>query len=192
MDRDLADDVGGGAEAVDPEPRGVAGELEGAVADQAGAEERRGLEVRIGVREGEAEALVGDDQLGVAAVPVVARELRPVAEVLAARAAEAALAVGPAEPGHPHPLAGSEALAAFEHARDDLVSRHERELRPVELAVHDVQVGAADAACDDLEERVARTRLGNGEVGRPERAARGIEDHGAHWGKATRGVASLR
>ena len=44
--RHLADDVGGRAEAVEPEPLGVARQPQRAVADQARAQERRGLQVR--------------------------------------------------------------------------------------------------------------------------------------------------
>ena len=53
------------------------------VADQPGTEQRRELAVGGAVGQREAEALVGDRQLGVAAVEVVAGEARPLAEVLA-------------------------------------------------------------------------------------------------------------
>ena len=48
--RHLADDVRRGAEPVEAEPLGVAGETERAIADQPGAEERRrlGRDVRLG------------------------------------------------------------------------------------------------------------------------------------------------
>ena len=120
--RDLRDDVRGGAEAVQPEPLGVAREPQRAVADQPRAEQRRRLEVAEPVGDREAEALVGDDPLGVAAVDVVAGEARAVAEVLAAARAEAALAARPAEPGHAEP-------AAVLGLADDLVAGHERQLR---------------------------------------------------------------
>ena len=42
---------------------------------------------------------------------------------------------------------------------DDLVADHERKLRVGELAVHDVQVGAAHAAHVDTDEHLARSRL---------------------------------
>ena len=42
---DLADDVGRGTEAVEPEPLGVAAQPQRPVADQPGAQQRRGLEV---------------------------------------------------------------------------------------------------------------------------------------------------
>ena len=67
-----------------------------AVAYEAGAEERRRLGVRVALRDREAEALVGDGELGVAAVDVVAGEARVVAQVLAAGAAVAAAPARPA------------------------------------------------------------------------------------------------
>ena len=74
MQRDLRDDVRRGAEAVQAEPLGVAGEAQRAIADQPRAQERRRLEVAEAVRDRKAEALVGDSPLRVAAVDVVARE----------------------------------------------------------------------------------------------------------------------
>ena len=102
---DLADDVRGGAEAVEAEPLGVAGHPQRAVADQPGAQQRRGLEVRVAVGDREAEARVGDRVLGEAAVEVAAGEARAVAQVLAAGAAVAARAAGPAQPRHADALA---------------------------------------------------------------------------------------
>ena len=72
-----------------------------------------------------------------------------VAEVLAPAAAERALAAGPAEPRHADARRrrAGRPLAAAEHARDDLVARDQRQRASrVDLAVADVQVGAADAA----------------------------------------------
>ena len=50
VERHLGDDVRRGAEAVDAEPLGVAGQPQRAVADQAGAQERRRLDVVVAVR----------------------------------------------------------------------------------------------------------------------------------------------
>src|SRR5205085_5173972 len=91
-------DVRRGAEAVQAEPLRVARGAQRAVADQAGAEERRRLLVGVALRDRKAEALVGDGVLRVAAVEVVAGEARGVAEVLAPARAVAAGAVRPAEP----------------------------------------------------------------------------------------------
>ena len=44
---DLSDDVGGGAEAVDPEPLALAGHAQRAIADQPGAQQRRRLVVGV-------------------------------------------------------------------------------------------------------------------------------------------------
>ena len=157
-DGDLAEDVGGGAEAVEADPLGLADQAQRPVADQPGAEQRRRLLVRVALRERQAEALVGDGQLGVAAVEVIAGEAGVVAEVLAAGAAVAALAVGPAEPGDADAVAGREALRPLARAgdgADDLVARHQRQRRLAELAVEDVQVGAADAAGADRDQHLA-------------------------------------
>src|SRR5262249_6148213 len=87
------------------EALGVARECERAVADQAGAEQRRELEVGRSLGEREAEALVRHGELGIAAVPVVAGELPVIAEVLEACAAIAAGAVPrPQPPGADAPF----------------------------------------------------------------------------------------
>ena len=49
-----------------------------------------------------------------------------------------------------------------------------------QLAVDDVQVGAADAAGLDLDQHLPGPGLGLGDVNEPQRLARGFEDHGAH------------
>ena len=125
---DLRDDVRRRAEPVQPEPLGVSGEPERPVADQPGAEERGGLDVAVAVGDRQAEALVGDRQLGVAAVEVVAGEAGAVAEVLTAAQAVAARPVRPAEPGHAEP-------AAVLGDADDLVAEDERQLGVGQLPV---------------------------------------------------------
>jgi CBS domain-containing protein len=66
------------------------------------------------------------------------------------------------------------------HRADDLVPEDERELRPGELTVGDVEIGAAHAAGEDLEPDLARPGLRSGNGGRAQRAARGVEDHRSH------------
>ena len=111
MTSHLAHDVCRRAEAVETDALPVAGELQRAVADQAGAEQRRRLGVGVARGERRAVALVGDDQLRVAAVEVVAREAGAIAEVLTAAPAVAALAVRPSEPGDADGIACCESLA---------------------------------------------------------------------------------
>src|SRR5919204_145419 len=103
MARDLRHDVRRGAEAVEAEPFGITRQPQGPVADQPGAEQRRRLQVRVALRDRDAEALVGGGELRVAAVPVVAGEASLVAEVLASRAAVAAGGGRPPPPPHPQP-----------------------------------------------------------------------------------------
>src|SRR5207245_11054435 len=86
--------------------------------------------------------------LGVAAVHLVAREARPIAQVLPARAAVAALAAAPAEPGHPHAVSDAEAVDAGPSpgrgdGPHDLVTEDERQRGVWQLAVENMQVGAA-------------------------------------------------
>ena len=73
-----------------------------------------------------------------------------------------------------------EALAAGDDGADHLVSEDERELRLCQLAVDDVEIGAADAAGGHREQHLSGTRLGVGEVGLAERRAGPVEDHGSH------------
>ena len=151
MARDLRDDVRRCAEAVQPEPLGVAGEPQRAIADQTGAEEGRAADREEVRRQRIAVALVRERVLGVAAVAVVTRELRAVAEVLLAGAAVAAVAVGPTEPRN------ADATPFADDLADDLVADHERQLRPSQLAVDDVEIRPADTACLDANDELARS-----------------------------------
>ena len=171
--RDLRDDVRRGAEAVEAEPLRVAREPQRAVADQPGAEQRRRLHVGVAVRDREAEALVGDRVLRVAAVEVVAGEARAVAEVLAARAAVAARRRRSSRAT----ARRARSAAARRPLADDLVAGHERQLRVRQLAVDDVQIGAAHAAGVDAHQHLPRPRLGNRQLG--ENAAAGRPPRGA-------------
>jgi CheY-like chemotaxis protein len=71
-------------------------------------------------------------------------------------------------------------VAGLDDGADDLVAEHERQAGVGELAVRDVEIGAADPAGGDAEQELARTRAWDGELGGPERAARGFEQHGVH------------
>ena len=156
------------------------GQAQRPVADQAGAEERGGLEVVVGLGDGKAEALVRDDLLGVAAVELIAGEARAVAQVLPPAQAVTTLAVGPAKPGDADALAGGEAGPAFGHSPDDLVPGDERQLRVGQLAVDDVEIGSADAARVHGDQHLTGLRDGHGELGLPERLPGAVEHHRLH------------
>ena len=104
----------------------------------------------VGVRpggHGKAEPRVGHAVLGEASVDLVAGEARAARRDSPARRQIAACSARAPEPGHPDAVADAEALGAFAHGiddADDLVPGHQRQLGLAELAVHDVQVGAAE------------------------------------------------
>jgi hypothetical protein len=178
--RDLRDYVGGGAEAVEAQAFGVAAHAEGAVADQARAEQRRGLEVRVTFGDRETEAPFGHRALRVSAVYLVAGEAGVVAEVLPVRAAVAAGAVGVAEPGNADPITAREPVPALFHRADYLVAGDQGQLRIRELAVHDVKVRPAHRAGVDPDQDPVRAWFRFGDLGGTQRLARRVEDHRAH------------
>ena len=173
MDGHLADDVRGRAEAVEPEPGRVAGEPERPIADQAATKQRRRLLVAELGGEGEAVAFVGDGPLGIAAVDVAAGETGTDTQVLAARAAVAALSVGPAEPGDADP-------ATIVGGRDDLVAEDDRELGRLDLGVAEVQVGPADATGVDGQAQLGGAGDWVLELAERKRLALPLEHHCAH------------
>ena len=180
---DLRHDVRRGAEAVDAEGLGRARHAMRAVADQPGAEERRGIGIAVAVRDAEAVAVVGEDEVLVAAVEMAAGEARVVAEILLAGMAEAAAAAGAAEPGNADPLADGEAMGAVAHPRhlaDDLVPRDHRMAAHRQLAVDEVEVGAADAAGEHPQEQLGRPGLGNRPFLEPETLSRPTAHHCPH------------
>src|SRR5207245_695853 len=79
-----------------------------AIADEPRAKKRGELRGRPFGGERQAVALVGEHLLGVTAVPRVPGEARPLAQILAARAAIEAFAAGEGEPRHPHAIADAE------------------------------------------------------------------------------------
>jgi hypothetical protein len=151
---DLADDVSGRAETVKTEPLALSGKSKRPEADQSGAQERRGLEIRVSGRDREAEALVGDRLLGKSAIERIPGEARAVTEILASGATVFAFVAGSPEPRDPDARAGPKPghpVANFADRSHDLMPKHKRLPRPGEVAVDDVEIGAADATNADRE-----------------------------------------
>src|SRR5690606_15025514 len=120
------------------EPAAGLRHAERAVADQAGAKQRRRLHVAGPLRNAKAVGCVGDRILGVAAVDLVAGEARPVAQVLMAAHAVGADSAGVAEPRDADAVARRElrhAAAELVDAADDLVAGDDRALGMPEVAV---------------------------------------------------------
>src|SRR5215210_8604216 len=183
MNGHLDDYVGGVAEAVEAEAFGVADHGQRAVADQARAQQRRGLKVRILLGDREAEAVVGDGVPGVAAVYLVAGEPGVVAEVLPVREAVAAATVRVAEPGDADPVTRCEApdtSSYFLHRADYLVAGDQGQLRVRELPIHHVQIRPAHGAGVDPDQDLLRLRHRGRHLGGPQRLAHPVQDHRAH------------
>jgi hypothetical protein len=104
--------MGTGAEAVDPEPptRRHGRTAQRAIADDARAEQRRGVDVGEVVREAVRIGLGHRGVLREASVGVPAGVLRVAAEVLPTGAAPLAPATGTPEPGDADPVTDREAL----------------------------------------------------------------------------------
>ena len=63
---------------------------------------------------------------------------------------------------------------------DNLVAGHERQRGLAEIAIDDVQVGAAHAAGPDPDSQLPGAGLGHGQIDRPQRGPDALEDHRPH------------
>src|SRR5438876_12225623 len=80
----------------------------GAIAEHAGAQKRRHIDIVVVVRQMKTKSRVCDGELGVATVDVVAGELRAIAKIFPIRSTIDAIAVGPTEPGNTDAITDSE------------------------------------------------------------------------------------
>src|ERR1700694_6157797 len=110
---DLGDDVRRVAEAIQTDALRIARAPQRAIADQAGAETRRRVQVVVTLGQRKTKALVSDAKLGIAAIQVIAGEARADAQGLEIAATEAAGLVEVAEPGPADALAGRKPVGAL-------------------------------------------------------------------------------
>ena len=181
--RDLREDVGGGAEAVDTERRALPRHPVAAPADQPGAQQRRRCGVVEPLGQREAIARIGDGVGGVATVSRVTREQRRIAEVFAVGAAIGADPAGRAEPRNADALADFEtrnAPAQRRHPADDLVAGHDGQLGMRQFAIDHMQIGPAYAAGRHRDENFARSGSRHRPLAHDERLSGPIQHHGAH------------
>ena len=140
------------------------------IANQSGAQERSSRGIAIGVWKGEAVRGLGDRELGIAAIDLVAREARRIAEIFCVGLAIAGI-------GHRYgqakecPRARPRRKLVTPGPRasittNDLMARYDRQLRLGELAIDDVQIGATHAAGSDLYQHLTEggLRIGNDAV----------------------------
>ena len=173
-DRQLRGQVRRTAESVQAEPstRRHCGAPQGAVTDDARAQQRCGGHVVELLRHAVGVPLVDQQVFGVATIVVPAGVAGRPAQVLASGTAVATAAAGAAQPGHPDPVAELEAgrrpggrrFAVRHHPADHLVPGGDvrTALRQVTLA--DVQAGAADSAGGDLHQHFTGAGCGYGHL----------------------------
>jgi hypothetical protein len=181
--QDVDGERGGGAEAeeADALSRLSAGDAKAAKADDAGAEEGSDVGVIEGVGEWVGEVGADEDVFGIAAVDGVAGEDGVVAEVFFAAAAEGAGAVGSADPGDADAhVVGAIRGGAGDDLADDLMAEDERPVEEAEVALGDVEVGAADSAGKHAEEDMALGEDGDGDFFQLKRLVDGVEDGCSH------------
>jgi hypothetical protein len=175
------------AEESDPVAGGNFGDAEAAEADDARAEKRSKVGGGGFFRERDEEVGAGDRVFSIAAVHGVPGVGGVVAEIFVVLAAEGAGAISSAEPGDAGAMADGDrahAGAEFLHAADNLVSGCDSVAQRWKLTGGDVEIGAADAAGLDLEQDLARSGFGDGQVFKRQ-GARGdgggvVKDGGAH------------
>ena len=107
------------------------------------------------------------EKLGVAPIYVPARELGVDAQVLVTSLAEATVATGLVQPGHPDPVAQGETpglRSALAHDPNHLVPRNDRRMLRSEIALYDVQISATDSADLHLHQQLSGAGDGGGAV----------------------------
>jgi hypothetical protein len=160
-----------------------------AIPDEAGAQQRRRLEIAVPIGQLEGIAGVDDDEVGIAAIAVIPGEPRLGTKVLAAVLAVRALAARVAEPRNADAIADHEALDAVAELgdeTDDFMAGNQRKLRGInspasrasrQIAVDDMEIGPADAARQDLDQHLARQCDRQIALARVELAGRRVRQH---------------
>src|SRR6266404_1134484 len=83
------------------------------VTEHSGAKQRRNVDIVVTVRQMKTIARVGDRELGVTSVDVVAGKFSFIAKVFAVGSTIRAVAVGPAEPRNSDPISNCKSVDAF-------------------------------------------------------------------------------
>ncbi len=181
--RNLRNDMRRGPKTVQPNLPPLAGQFERTIANQARAQQRRCLDVGISLRNREAKLMVCDNGFRVTSVQLIAREQCSIAKVLLPGLAVSALTAGRTKPRHSDARADERAGNTFAdglHDPDDFMPRNQRQLRMRQLAIHDVKVGAADAARPDSQPHLPRRQSRFDNFREPQGLPRLIQQHGFH------------
>jgi hypothetical protein len=116
--------------------------------DDAGTQERCGVQIIQPIGKGKDKIGTGECILGVSAVHGIAGKSSRIAQVLKVVLAIPALPISPANPGNSDAGARRQAgRSAFDDLTNDLMTRNQFFTEFWKLAFHDVQIGTADTAC---------------------------------------------
>jgi hypothetical protein len=162
LDGNLRNDVRGRAEAIKPNSGTGSGHPIRSVTDQTGTEQRSGVSIVVFRRQGKAERCVRDGVFGVAAVNLISSVFRARAEILALTAAEFTHAARPSEPRDADAITVRmirDVGANRFDTTNDLVSWHDWYRGLGQIALDDVEIGAADPTREDFDEDLFRSGL---------------------------------
>src|ERR1700730_5923772 len=162
MNCDLPDQTSSVAKTINSNAMRLTGFTIRAIAEHSGAEQRRNIDIVIFGRQTKTKSCVGNGELGVTAIDVVAGEARVVAKILAVRSTINAFAIRPAQPRNPDAVADREifdALAGLLDAPDNLMSQNQRQLRVGQFAIDNMKIGPANGAGVNPDKQLACLRL---------------------------------
>jgi hypothetical protein len=183
MTGDLAQDMRRGTEAIESQSAHRSAQSIGPVADQTGAEQRGQGDRVCGLIQRKDEPGIGDAILSIAAIEAIAGEPGRIAEVFPTCVAVGALAAGMPEPGHANPLPDRQARhtqpQSF-HPAHDLVPRDQGQLRPLEIVVHDMEIGPADPAAFHAQQNLQGAGRAYGHVTQFELRRHAVKHHRPH------------
>ncbi len=157
--------------------------------DQSRAQQRRRFDVREVVGNSKAVVRIGHRILRIAAVDLITREPRRIAEIFTAFPAVAAVAARVAEPWNADPLTRLEVCAGSQgrNMPHNLMAGDDRQLRLFEIAVDNMQVGTAHTTSGDLDQHLASAGHGNRHLKRAQLLTGSFHHHGFHEASHTHG-----
>src|SRR5690606_23219242 len=170
------------SEAVQADAPAVPGHAIGAITDQTRAQEWGGMQIVKCIGNGKAIPCVRQAMAGKAAVSGKTSEERFITQIFLLRRAIGTSPACITQPGDADAVSDREAAhiwsQSFDHTHD-LVSGDDGKLT-MDIAIHNVQIGSADAACAGRDPHFVRAWSGNGPFDKVQRLPRGIQLHRDH------------
>jgi hypothetical protein len=131
----------------------------------------------------ETKGRVGHGVIREAPVSLIARELGVIAKIFLSMRAKGAVAAGVSEPADADALSAPEAgdaVAERVYVRHDLMAGNNGGAARRQIAVDDMQVGAANGAGSDLQQKLPWPRLWNLPILQLQRVAGRFQNHRSH------------